>query len=119
MDLNGDGTTDAEDAQIILDYVSGSVSNIDKIADVSGNGKVSSYDAHLLLATIGEGYVMVPAGESIDVTVSMTMGAETKAHLDAMQYPWTPLPSSPRTWVPQTHSFGKSPRTSQLPRRCM
>ena len=82
-DLNGDGTTDAEDAQIILDYVSGKVSDIAKIADVSGNGKVNSYDAHLLLATIGEGYVMVPAGESIDVTVSMTMGAETKAHLDA------------------------------------
>ena len=82
-DLNGDGTTDAEDAQIILDYVSGKISDIAKAADVSGNGKVNSYDAHLLLATIGEGYVMVPAGASIDVTVSMTMGAETKAHLDA------------------------------------
>ena len=82
-DLNNDGITDEKDAQLILDFVSGKNDTIDAVADVSKDGAVTSYDAHLLLATMGEGYVLVPAGESIDVTVSMTMSAETKAHLDA------------------------------------
>ncbi len=83
-DLNGDGVTDEKDALIILDYVSGNLSTIDQIADVSENGTVSSYDAHLLLASIGEGYFVVQPGDTVTITVSMTLSEETKAHLDSV-----------------------------------
>ena len=82
-DLNADGLTDEKDALIILDYVSGKLASIDEIADLSKDGTVTSYDAHLLLATIGEGYFVVPAGDSITVTVSMALTESTKAHLNA------------------------------------
>ena len=82
-DLNNDGVTDAEDAVVILDYVSGKITTIAEKADLSDSNGVTSYDAHLLLASLGEGYFMVPAGESISVTVSMKLADETKAHLDA------------------------------------
>lgn len=49
-DLNNDGKTNADDAQIILDYVSGAIETIDvKVADYDGDGKVTSYDAYLVL----------------------------------------------------------------------
>ena len=82
-DLNGDGITDEKDALIILDYVSGKINSIDACADVSSSNGVTSYDAHLLLASIGEGYFMVPAGDSITISVTMNMSDVTKAHLDA------------------------------------
>ena len=82
-DLNGDGATDEEDALIILDYISGKITAIDEIADLSKDGSVTSYDAHLLLATIGEGYFLVEAGDSITITVTMNLTEDTKAHLDA------------------------------------
>ncbi len=83
-DLNGDGVTDAKDALIILEYVAGNLTTIDQIADVSGNGTVSSYDAHLLLASIGSGYFVVQPGDTVTITVSMTMNDATKAHLDSI-----------------------------------
>ena len=82
-DLNNDGITDEKDAMIILDYVSGKISQISDDADVSNSNGVTSYDAHLLLASIGEGYFLVSAGDSVTVTVSMNLTDNAKAHLDA------------------------------------
>ena len=51
-DLNDDGKTNDADAQIILDYVSGSIDLDDEkveVADYDGDGKVTSYDAYLVL----------------------------------------------------------------------
>ncbi|MBE6974114.1 MAG: hypothetical protein E7436_01290, partial [Ruminococcaceae bacterium] len=81
-DLNGDGVTDSKDAQLILEYVAGNMATIDRAADVSGNGTVSSYDAHLLLASLNAGYFLVQAGETVTITVTMTMEDATKAQLD-------------------------------------
>ena len=83
-DLNGDGVTDTQDARQILEYVAGNLTNIDRIADVSGNGTVSSYDAHLLLASLGTDCFVVQPGETVTITVTMTMDAATKAHLDSV-----------------------------------
>ena len=85
-DLNNDGVTDEKDAVIILDYVSGKISQISEAADVSNSNGVTSYDAHLLLASIGEGYFLVPAGDAVTVTVSMSLTDSAKAHLD-LTYP--------------------------------
>ena len=82
-DLNGDSITDEEDALIILDYVSGKISEISDDADLSNSDGVTSYDAHLLLASIGEGYFLVAAGDSVTVNVSMNLTDNAKAHLDA------------------------------------
>ena len=85
-DLNGDGVTDEKDALIILDYVSGKIGGISGEADVSNSGGVTSYDAHLLLASVGEGYFQVPAGGSVTVTVSMNLTDSAREYLDAV-YP--------------------------------
>ena len=82
-DLNNDGITDEKDAVIILDFVSGKISSIADIADVSESNGVTSYDAHLLLASIGAGYFLVDAGDSVTVTVTMNLTDDAKAHLDA------------------------------------
>ena len=81
-DFNGDGLTDAADAQIILNYAAELMTEIAAEADVNGDGVVNTYDAHLLLASIGTGYFMVEAGDSVTITVTMTMTEEAKAHLD-------------------------------------
>ena len=83
-DLNADGVTDAKDAQIILEYVAGNLTTIDEMADVSGNGTVSSYDAHLLLASIGSGYFLVLPGETVSITVNMNLTESAKEHLNSV-----------------------------------
>ena len=83
-DLNGDGVTDAKDAQVILEYVAGNLETIDQMADVSGNGTVSSYDAHLLLASIGSGHFVVQPGQTVTITVSMNLAESAKAHLNSI-----------------------------------
>ena len=83
-DLNGDGVTDEADAKVILEYVAENVTVIDEMADVSGDGTVTTYDAHLLLASIGTGYFLVQPGDSVTVTVTMNMDDETKTHLNSV-----------------------------------
>ena len=83
-DLNGDGVTDEVDAKVILEYVAENVTDIDEMADVSGDGTVTTYDAHLLLASIGTGYFLVQPGDSVTVTVTMNMDDETKTHLNSV-----------------------------------
>ena len=82
-DLNGDGVTNAADADYLLEYVVGNVSELSYDGDLSGDGQINSYDAHLLLAALGGDVLTVPAGGSATVRVCMTLTDAAKAKLDA------------------------------------
>ena len=79
-DLNGDGLTNEADAAVILDYAAKKLDKISDIADLDANGKVNSYDAHLLLNSIESEYFQVLPGESVHVQVTLTLN--DKAYLD-------------------------------------
>ena len=82
-DLNGDGVVNADDADYLLEYVVGNVSELKADGDIDGNGKVDSYDAHLLLAAMNGETVTVPAKGTVTVSVRMELTEEAKAELDA------------------------------------
>ncbi len=82
-DLNGDGVTNSADADYLLEYVVGNVSELKADGDLSGDGQINSYDAHLLLASLGGDTVTVPAKGTVTVEVRMALTAEAKAELDA------------------------------------
>ena len=86
-DLNGDGFTNERDADYLLEYVIGNVSELSGEADLSGDGTVSSYDAHLLLAKLDTGVtgktVAVPGNSTVTIGVKLALTAEAKAELDA------------------------------------
>lgn len=72
-DLDHDGDTDADDAQVIINYVVGKIAEIDEIADLDADGSVTSYDAYLLLKSLEVNTVKVPANGSVTVTVTVTL----------------------------------------------
>ena len=79
-DVNKDGFTDAEDAQAILDYLTGKVAGSDlnlAVADIDSNDKVTSYDARLLLNKLNEDLdvngLLVRAGETKKVDVKIQL----------------------------------------------
>lgn len=76
-DFDGDGDVDKDDAQALLDYVTGARSTISSLehADVSGDEDVDTYDVHVFLAKLSGGAVNVPAGGSVKVTVTLTLDA--------------------------------------------
>ncbi len=83
-DVDKDGDTDADDAQAIIDHVVGNeVKSFDeKAADVDGDGKITSYDAHLLLKNLTLASVEVAAGKTINVSVNIKISDDDKAYLD-------------------------------------
>lgn len=82
-DLNGDGATNALDADYLLEYILGNVEELKADGDLNGDGRLTSYDAHLLLALLeGETCVTVPAGGSVSVTATLTLTAAAKATMD-------------------------------------
>lgn len=85
-DLNGDGITDAQDAQIILNYTAGLIAEIDAMADTDGSGTVDTYDAHLILEGLETGIVTVQPGQSVTIQVTAALTQEQKEELDA-SYP--------------------------------
>ena len=83
-DFDGDGQVTTADAQALLDYVTGaqaSIQNADH-ADVTGDGSVDTYDVHMFLAKLGNDTVTVPAGGSVNVTVTIALADEVKEYLD-------------------------------------
>ena len=82
-DLNGAGVTDAADADFLLEYVVGNEAALHADGDLSGDGRIDSYDAHLLLTSLSGDAVIVPAGESAQVRVSIELTGEARAELDA------------------------------------
>ena len=84
-DLNADSVTDDKDAQIIIEYAVGNdvsqyIDAINAKADLSEDGSIDTYDAHLLLASLRSGYFQVEAGRSVHVQVSVALG--NKDYLD-------------------------------------
>ncbi|MGN1306788.1 MAG: S8 family serine peptidase [Faecousia sp.] len=84
LDFNGDGKINDADGQTLLDYAVGKLETIENAdnADLSGDGKVTAYDAELFLSKLGKYTVTLPADGEVTVTVTVTLPAETKAYLD-------------------------------------
>ena len=80
----GSGYTDV-DVQTILDYASGK-GELDEAQltayDLDGDGKVTTYDAHLAMNLTGNVAVKVPAGGSIAVEVTVKLSEDVKEYLD-------------------------------------
>lgn len=88
-DVDRDGDTDADDAQAILDYLAGNVENPEETldleaGDLDGDGKYTTYDAHLILAGLETAAITVPADGSVTIQVNISFSDEVKAYLDAM-----------------------------------
>ena len=84
-DVNRDGKTDADDAQCILEHVAGNhgSDNCDlTVADLDKDGKVTSYDAYLLLKGLTVSAVEVPVNSAVDVKVTIKLTEATKAALN-------------------------------------
>ena len=87
-DVNLDGGTDRDDVQALLDYLTGLVDGetLDlEAGEMDGTEGISSYDAQLLLQWLvdnGIDQLVVPAGESVPVTVTITYTEDTKAFLN-------------------------------------
>lgn len=85
LDFDGDGDVDLADGQALLDYTTGArdtVSNLDR-ADLNGDGRITSYDAHLFLSTLSSQSVTVPANGSVTVDLTIALSDAQKAALDA------------------------------------
>ena len=83
-DLNGDGTTNAADADHLLDYLLGNVTALHADGDLDGDGILTSYDAHLLLkGPQSDATVTVPANGTVTVQVRLDLTAQGRAFLDA------------------------------------
>ena len=86
-DVNHDGKTDALDAQAIIGYVAGendgSRYNL-TAADLNADGKVTSYDAHLLLVKLNSAAIEIPVGSRVHVSVTMKLTDAQKQTLNAM-----------------------------------
>ncbi len=92
-DVDKDGDTDDDDAQAILNYITGKLDgeedNYDfSVADMDGDEEITSYDAYLLLnwepETVPpeEGYAVAPHS-SADVIVTVTLTAAQREALAA------------------------------------
>ena len=84
-DVNRDNKTDADDAQCILEHVAGNhgSDNCDlTVADLDGDGKVTSYDAYLLLKGLTVSAVEVPVNSAVNVKVTIKLTEATKAVLN-------------------------------------
>ncbi len=81
-DINRDGKTDADDAQALLDYLSGKNDGKDlnlEVADVDTDGRKTTYDAHLILKGLKTSAVTVKANESVTVDVNIKVSEDVKA----------------------------------------
>ncbi len=84
-DVNGDNKTDADDAQCILEHVAGNhgSDNCDlTVADLDKDGKVTSYDAYLLLKGLTVSAVEVPVNSAVNVKVTIKLTEATKTALN-------------------------------------
>ena len=83
-DLNGDGVVGAQDADYLLEYLLGNASKLYGNGDINEDGEVNTYDAHVLLNRLNSSgsSVMVPAGESVTVSVRLELTEGAKQLLD-------------------------------------
>ena len=87
-DFDGDGDVDLDDAQALLDYITGSRASInDKAnADFDADGDIDTYDVHLFLVSFTTGQVTVPANGSVTVTGTNALNAGEVSELMSL-YP--------------------------------
>ena len=90
-DINGDGKTNADDAQLILDYASGKMTEEEiaekdynfKKADINKDGRIDTFDAHLLLNLNSQNaemaYLLRVDTEDASTQIAATLPAETAA----------------------------------------
>lgn len=81
-DLDGNGVTDAKDAQLILDYAAGLRDAIGEAADLDHDGAVTTYDAHLLSAPWRRASCR-RAGQAVTIQVSASLPQDVKEALDS------------------------------------
>ena len=86
-DVNRDGVTNEDDAQAVLDVLSGedSGSGFDLTAgEMDGDGLLSTHDASLLLqyGEAAAGSLTVKAGSARDVTVKIAINGKAREYLD-------------------------------------
>ena len=88
MDFNGDGIVDGEDAQALLDYVTGIRTELHDAghADLNDDGEINAYDAYLFLQRFHSGVLTLPANGSVEVSVTIRLTGEQKEKLNA-NYP--------------------------------
>ena len=83
-DVNGDGVTDAADAQTILDYVSGKLGEEeyfdDYSADADGDSEVTTYDAYLILEALVTPEITIT--EPTEITVNIYLYDDYKEYFD-------------------------------------
>ena len=85
-DLDADGDTDADDAQQILDYAAGLRKEIGAAADLDGDGRYTTYDAHLLLCSLETEEFTVQPGQAVTIQVSAVLPQDTREALNS-SYP--------------------------------
>ena len=85
-DLDRDGDTDADDAQLILNYAAGLIGELDDISDVNGDGLTTTYDAYLILNNLETGSFPIEAGKSAEVEVETVLPETVKQTLN-QRYP--------------------------------
>ena len=83
-DLNDDGVTNKDDAEYLLWYLMGERDELYADGDVNADGKVTTYDAHVLLTKLnGVFSVDVPADGSVTVQVTLKLTEQAKEFLDS------------------------------------
>lgn len=82
-DFDGDGDTDIDDAQALLDYVNKVRASISDAAnaDVDDDGDVDTHDVHAFLAKFTTGQVNVPANGSVTIACTIRLNAAEAAEL--------------------------------------
>lgn len=86
MDFDGNGKVDFDDAQALMDYVTGAQKTIsaEQYGDVDGDGAVTTHDVHELLAALGSGIMAVGPNGVCEVEVTLALTENQKAELDEL-----------------------------------
>lgn len=115
-DFDGDGDTDRDDAQRLLDHlVQGcELSANEDHRDVDGNGQVNTRDVQHLLALLQNGTVTLPAGGEVTVDVHFTLTDAQKVELDA-NYPTGAYVQAYFFAEPQADAEGRLAATHSIP----
>ena len=80
-DFNGDGTVNAFDGQMILEYATGAIAEITANADLNEDGAVTTDDAYLFFVELGKNGTTVAANGSVEVEVTVTLSSRDRAWL--------------------------------------
>jgi len=88
LDFNGDGVVNADDGQLLLDYVTGKVKTLTnkEKADVDSDGDIDSHDAYVFLSGLSTTTATLPANGAVEICVDFTLPGDLRDQLDEM-YP--------------------------------